>query len=122
MDSSSEKEWKSCLCNVWDPEPSHLTVAVFKKIACGGGESEMPPQWGSIETITTNVRQEPFPLCTRFYNFVNEVWIEPTHLSGKLTMARLAAWFNIYNYWSEIVFALAHQALWWMAPLKMGKH
>lgn len=82
----------------------------------------MPPQWGSIETITTNVRQEQFSLCTRFYNFVNEVWIEPTHLSGKLTIASLAAWFNIYNYWTEIVFALAHQALWWMVPLKMGKH
>lgn len=64
----------------------------------------MPPQWGSIETITTNVRQEQFSLCTGFYNFVIEVWIEPTHLFGKLAIASLAAWFNIYNDWSQIVF------------------
>lgn len=51
----------------------------------------MPPQWGSIETITTNVRQEQFSLCTGFYNFVNEVRIEPTHLFGKLAIASLAA-------------------------------
>lgn len=66
----------------------------------------MPPQWGSIETITTNVRQEQFSLRTGFYNFVNEVWIEPTHLFGKLTIASLAAWFNIYSDWSQIVFCI----------------
>ena len=75
-----------------------------------GGRLKCPPQRGSVETITINVRQEHFPLHTRFYNFANEVWIEPTNLSGKLALACLAAWFNTYNNWSQIVFL--HLCVW----------
>lgn len=104
MDSSREEEWRRRLSSrLVSGAKSHLTVVAFKKWLAGRAGGDAPPQRGSLQTITINVRRRRLLLHTRFfYNF--RQWSLPTNLSGKLALACRAAWSEAGDDLSQIVF------------------